>query len=338
MRRQENETYEIDLDEDLQRELKRNKRRMIEERRRRRQDFLFVVCFVVTVTLLAIGVMYLSGKAKDEEESGLPSLIEQPKQSAEALLPPPLTEASPTETTMVPAAAMYVPAEETLPELPPETPAETLPEVVAEETAYVAETQAPPETPVPTYGPNVSNSIYIPSWIRQDFITVSVMNRPGLALSAVNNIVIHWVANPGSTAKDNRDYFENLNNPVANPENVSASAHFVVGLQGEIIQCVPVEEVAYANYPRNDDTISIETCHPDWTGQFNSDTFWAEVRLSAWLLEQYGLTKDALIRHYDVSGKDCPKYYVEHPEAWENFKNTVGQYMLEHPDIASEFP
>ena len=29
---------------------------------------------------------------------------------------------------------------------------------------------------------------------------------------------------------------------------------------------------------------------------------------------------DAVIRHYDVKGKLCPLYYVEHPEAWEQFK------------------
>ena len=27
-----------------------------------------------------------------------------------------------------------------------------------------------------------------------------------------------------------------------------------------------------------------------------------------------------IIRHYDVTGKLCPKYYVEHPDAWEKLK------------------
>ena len=33
-----------------------------------------------------------------------------------------------------------------------------------------------------------------------------------------------------------------------------------------MIQCIPVSEMAYAAAPRNNDTISIETCHPDESG------------------------------------------------------------------------
>ena len=35
-------------------------------------------------------------------------------------------------------------------------------------------------------------------------------SRPGTALSQVNGIVIHYTANPGTTAEQNRSYFENL--------------------------------------------------------------------------------------------------------------------------------
>ena len=30
-----------------------------------------------------------------------------------------------------------------------------------------------------------------------------------------------------------------------------------------------------------------------------------------------------VIRHYDVTGKICPKYYVDHPEAWEDFRSAL---------------
>ena len=42
--------------------------------------------------------------------------------------------------------------------------------------------------------------------ITEDFLTVNPYSRPGTALTKVNNIVVHYVANPGSTAKENRDY------------------------------------------------------------------------------------------------------------------------------------
>ena len=41
------------------------------------------------------------------------------------------------------------------------------------------------------------------------------------------------------------------------------SAHFLIGLEGEIIQCIPLNEKSSATNDRNRDTISIEVCHPD---------------------------------------------------------------------------
>jgi N-acetylmuramoyl-L-alanine amidase len=83
---------------------------------------------------------------------------------------------------------------------------------------------------------------------------------------------------------------------------------------------VPLTEIAYASNERNDDTISIEVCHPDETGQFSDTTYWRTVELTAWLCRTFRLDPEGdVIRHYDVTGKRCPLYYVEHPEAWEDF-------------------
>ena len=43
-------------------------------------------------------------------------------------------------------------------------------------------------------------------------------------------------------------------------------------------------------------------------------------RLTAWLLDACGLEQDHIIRHYDVTGKDCPRYFVANEQAWEQFK------------------
>ena len=69
--------------------------------------------------------------------------------------------------------------------------------------------------------------------------------------------------------------------------------------------------------------ISIECCHPDETGQFNTATYDSTVKLTAWLCTRFGLTSDQVIRHYDVTGKDCPKYYVENPDAWIQMKSDI---------------
>ena len=154
-----------------------------------------------------------------------------------------------------------------------------------------------------------------PSWVQQEFIREDGHSRSGKELTAVNDIVIHYVGNPGTTAQANRDFFD------SDASNVSS--HYVVGLDGEIIQCLPLDERSAASNNRNPDTISIEVCHPDSTGKFNDATYQSLVKLTAWLCDETSLSSDHVIRHYDVTGKICPKYFVEHEDAWEQFKSDV---------------
>lgn len=159
--------------------------------------------------------------------------------------------------------------------------------------------------------------------ITEKFLDVNQYSRPGIALSTnPEYIVIHYTANPGSTAEQNRNYFENLKDT----GETYASAQFVIGLEGEIIQCVPCNEMAYCSNSLNDRCISIEMCHPDDTGNFNDATYNNCVYLVAQLMNYYHLDMDHLIRHYDVTGKNCPRYFVEHEDRWEVFKDFVQQY------------
>ena len=167
----------------------------------------------------------------------------------------------------------------------------------------------------PFYQPDVS----VPSWVTQEFLTPNEYSRPQTPLGKVKNIVIHYVANPGTSAENNRNYFENLKDT----HTTKASSHFIVGLEGEVIQCIPLDEYSYASNDRNYDTVSIEVCHPDDTGKFTDATYRSLVQLTAWLCVKFGLTEDDVIRHYDVTGKNCPKYFVEHEDAWEDFKENV---------------
>ena len=59
-----------------------------------------------------------------------------------------------------------------------------------------------------------------------ELLTVNEYSRPGAALEQVNGIVVHYTANPGTTAIQNRSYFENL----AETHETKASSHFVIGL------------------------------------------------------------------------------------------------------------
>ena len=165
--------------------------------------------------------------------------------------------------------------------------------------------------------------------ITEDFLTVNINSRPGTLLKRVKGIVIHYTANPGTGAKANRDYFESRKDQEDTTAN-KVSSHFVVGLDGEIIQCIPLNEIAYASNDRNQDTISIECCHPRKNGKFNKKTYHSLVQLCAWLCDQYEIQdKSDIIRHYDVTGKLCPLYYVNHPSQWDKLKSDIWNCLLD---------
>lgn len=170
-------------------------------------------------------------------------------------------------------------------------------------------------------------AVEVPDYVEQDFIRKNIFSRPDVGRQKVDKIVIHYVANPGSTAKNNRDYFDSLADQDPQKSGSSASSHFVVGLEGEVIQCIPVSEIAYANAPLNNTTVAIEVCHPDDSGKFNDATYKSVVDLTAFLCRQLKLTPKDVIRHYDVNGKLCPKYYVENEDAWEQFLKDVKAAM-----------
>ena len=170
-----------------------------------------------------------------------------------------------------------------------------------------------------------AEDIEVPGYVERDYLPVNPYSRPGDPLEKINGVVIHYVGNPGTTAHANRNYFESLS---SGEEGTYASSHFIVGLDGEVIQCVPLTEVAYASNSRNEDTVSIEVCHPDETGEFSHVTYDRTVELTAWLCREFRLDPETdVIRHYDVTGKECPRYYVEHPEAWDAFRADVASEM-----------
>lgn len=153
------------------------------------------------------------------------------------------------------------------------------------------------------------------------YIQKSDYTYDGEPLSNVENIVVHYVGNAGSTAIANRNYFDSL----ATTHNTAASSHFIIGLDGEIIQCVPIDCVSWANGNKysNMHSITIECCHIDDSGRFNDKTIASLKRLVEFLMYKYDLSSSNVIRHYDVTGKTCPLYFVENPNEWSNFLSSL---------------
>ena len=162
--------------------------------------------------------------------------------------------------------------------------------------------------------------------IKQAMLTPNKWSRPTTKLKKVKAIAIHWVANPNSSAMANRNFFENRKYG----KTGYGSAHFIVDLDGSYLQCIPEDEAAYhvgakvykeralkniSSYP-NDSSLAIEVTHGDWTGRFRPEVEVAVAKLTAYLLKKYKLGINDVYRHYDVTGKDCPKYYVDHPKEW----------------------
>lgn len=147
-------------------------------------------------------------------------------------------------------------------------------------------------------------------------------------------LVVHWVANPGTSAMANRNYFEN---GVSEEKQNWASAHYVVD-DNNIIQCIPDDEMAYhvgattynqatlkkfgTTYP-NDCLIGIEMCHTDWDGHYGAGTWANAVWLAAHLCLKWGFTPNEIVRHYDVTWKECPRLMVRDPAVFEKFKADV---------------
>lgn len=161
-----------------------------------------------------------------------------------------------------------------------------------------------------------------PAWT-VDYLTPNEYSRPQDALGTVTNIFVHYTANKDTSAAQNRSYFEQLKDT----HERSASAHFIIGYEGEIIQCIPLDEIAYAVQTRNYDSISIECCYHSEDGSFTKETEDSLVELLAYLLQTYDLTTEDILRHYDCGGKKCPIYYVEHEEAWEELKAKVAEKL-----------
>lgn len=166
--------------------------------------------------------------------------------------------------------------------------------------------------------------------IKQMLLTPSEYTRPQTKIKPTA-LAWHYVGNPNTSAAANRNYFESLKDS----HETKASSHYIIGLEGEIIQCIPDDEMSYCTNDANPYTISIECCHPDNTGKFTEATYNSMVWLGKHLMQKYGIKNN--IRHYDVTGKVCPKWFVDNPKEWENFKEDLeGEVMEEVSSWAKE--
>ena len=155
------------------------------------------------------------------------------------------------------------------------------------------------------------------------------------ALSNIKYIVIHYTANDGDSDEGNGNYFAN--------HIVQASAHYFVD-GDSITQSVPDNYIAYSvggkkysdcnktgggkfyGQCTNANSISIEMCDEVKNGisDFSVATIENTIELIKVLMKEYNVDINHVIRHFDVTGKPCPKTYVDNTE-WRKFKEKINE-------------
>lgn len=138
--------------------------------------------------------------------------------------------------------------------------------------------------------------------------------------------VIHYVGATGG-AEANCKFFHDTYR--------GASAHYFVGHDGEIWQCVKDEDIAWhcgaKSYKhtkcRNSNSIGIELCvKKDKNGKwyYTKKTLASAVILTAYIMHLYGMKIENLLRHYDVTGKICGEPHVRNNgKTWKTFVKEV---------------
>ncbi|KKM16276.1 hypothetical protein LCGC14_1687440 [marine sediment metagenome] len=184
-----------------------------------------------------------------------------------------------------------------------------------------------------------------PIFIYKDFLTINPYSRPGITRTKPPvGIEFHWVEGPGATAMQTRNWFESRKGG----KYSYGSSHYNVGLKAsggrkyaDIVQNIPEKEIAYSSGAKSYTktarklgrrapyfyTISIEICHKDWSGKFSELTLAGLEKLSIMLCKRYSLSAKDFFRHYDLTLKRCPKFWVDFPKEWSKFRDRIDKKL-----------
>ena len=140
----------------------------------------------------------------------------------------------------------------------------------------------------------------------------------------VKYIVIHNTGNDGDSSKNNVDYFASWNDR-------AAGAHFFVDQKGVIGRSIPMNLTAWAvgdngkgtlkDIVTNYNSVSIELC--DIVKKEPSDAMIKSVVELIKYIRNYCPNVRAVVRHYDVTTKNCPQIMVD-LNKWGAFLDKIG--------------
>jgi N-acetylmuramoyl-L-alanine amidase CwlA len=156
--------------------------------------------------------------------------------------------------------------------------------------------------------------------------------------SDIKFIVIHYTGNDCDTDSANVKYFQSPNR--------GASAHYFVD-DDSITQSVPDNYIAwhcgtsgtyYHKICRNANSIGVEMCDTikDGTHNLSKKTRANVIELIRTLMDKYNIPIQNVVRHYDVTHKLCPAYFVNDSDAWTAFKNEISGNVVESKPSKSD--
>lgn len=165
----------------------------------------------------------------------------------------------------------------------------------------------------------------------EKFMKINKYGRPGTKRRRTTKIAFHFTGQHDVSAKNTVSYFSNVvaNGYRVNGRYIYASSHLVVGLQGELYYIVPFNEIAYTTNSANAYSIGVECATTGADDHYTDEEYKTMVKTGAWLAQTYKLDPRVdFIRHYDVTGKICPRYFVNNVKAWKQFKLDCYNYMI----------
>ena len=146
----------------------------------------------------------------------------------------------------------------------------------------------------------------------------------------IRYLVYHYTGNDGDSAANNAQYYAET--------VVKASAHYFVD-DGGVTQSVPDRYIAWAvggkkwsdcartgggtlhGVVTNANSLSIELCDTvrDGKRMATEATLANGAALGRSLMAKYGIPIERVVRHFDVTGKHCPAYFMDN-DRWAAFK------------------
>ena len=168
------------------------------------------------------------------------------------------------------------------------------------------------------------------SYILREQLAAAENHGGSRSASEIQYLILHYTGNDGDTAANNAVYFKN--------NIVKASAHYFVD-DTYVYRSVPDLTIAWSvggtryadirttgggtmyGIITNRNSLSVELCGTlgDGSRRPSETTLKNAAALCRKLMDRYQIPLSRVYRHFDVTGKHCPAYWMDEA-AWQTFK------------------